>query len=153
MDTIPRYNDLSLLFTDGNPIYKLATQLLGLEEMANLEYIIIKGIKHEDPISEAFRDKKQAVERVIRTFKRGFKRLGPCSEKMAISQTTLLAIWYNFLCPHRALGGTSPVSLSELEKVEGYAHRCHLRDSYKATNSDGEQDRVRRSFLRPYFAS
>ena len=126
VDAISRCEDLSLLFTDGNPIYQLATQLLGLEEMANLEHIIIKGIKNEDPISQAFRDKKQAVERVIRTFKRGFKRLGSCSEKMAISQATLLAIWYNLLRPHRALGGKSPVRIPELEEAEGHARWCRL---------------------------
>lgn len=94
--------------------------------MANLEHIIIKGINNEAPISQGFRDKKQAVERVIRTFKREFKRLGSCSEKMAISQATLLAIWYNFLLPYRALGGKSPVRLSEMEGVGGYAHWCCL---------------------------
>ncbi len=126
MDAISRCEDLSLLFTDGNPIYQLATQLLGLEEMANLEHIIIKRIKDEDLISEAFRDKKQAVERVIRTFKRGVKRLRSCSEKMAIPQATLLAIWYNFLRPHRALGGRSPVHISELEGLHGHTRWCRL---------------------------
>lgn len=123
LDAISRYKDLSLLFTDGNAIYQPATQLLGVEEMANIEHIISKGINNEDSISQGFRDKKQAVERVIRTFKRWFKRLGSCSEKMAISQATLLSIWYNFLRPHRALGGKSPVRLSEME---GHARWCRL---------------------------
>lgn len=110
------------LVTDGLPsydsaivAYNTAATKIGGTDILKKRTVI--GLKNLDPESETYREYKQLVERLNRTYKfhtrprAGFKDFdGACS------LTTLFVAYYNFMRPHGSLNKKPPV---ELECLKG----------------------------------
>ena len=81
----------------------------------------VVGLENNDDVSEEYRQCKQLVERLNRTYKfhtrprNGFKDLDG-----ATALTTLFVAYYNHLRPHSQLKGDVPVPLAELAGTEIY---------------------------------
>ena len=81
----------------------------------------VAGLENNDDVSEEYRQCKQLVERLNRTYKfhtrprNGFKDLDG-----ATALTTLFVAYYNHLRPHSQLKGGVPVPLAELAGTEIY---------------------------------
>ena len=59
------------------------------------------GLTNEDPVSEEFRQVKQVVERLNRTFKSSYRvTCGYKSDEGALYGFSLWVAYYNFLRPH-----------------------------------------------------
>lgn len=122
--------------SDGNPIYQLALQFLALRQIAQPNHRIVKGLENEDLISELYRPEKEAVERLIRTFKHRYHNThGFKSKRGAITFTTLFGIWYNFLRPHMATKGKPPIEL-----VDTSQHLAKQWNDLIEIASDSEQN-------------
>jgi putative transposase len=110
------------LITDGLPSYDsavVAYNTAAIEKGGSniLTKRTVIGLKNLDPESETYREYKQLVERLNRTYKfhtrprAGFKDFdGACA------LTTLFVVYYNFMRPHGSLGRKPPV---ELECLKG----------------------------------
>lgn len=110
------------LVTDGLPSYDsavVAYNTAAIKESGSsiLAKRTVIGLQNLDPESEAYREYKQLVERLNRTYKfhtrprAGFKDFdGACA------LTTLFVVYYNFMRPHGKLGKKPPV---ELECLKG----------------------------------
>jgi transposase-like protein len=114
------------LVTDGLPSYDSAVVAYNTEAVAKggsdiLTKRTVIGLQNLDPESEAYREYKQLVERLNRTYKfhtrprAGFKDFdGACA------LTTLFVVYYNFMRPHGSLGHKPPVELECLKGKELY---------------------------------
>ena len=114
------------LITDGLPSYDSAIVAYnteatkdGSEEILTKRTVI--GLQNLDPESETYREYKQLVERLNRTYKfhtrprAGFKDFdGACA------LTTLFVVYYNFMRPHGSLGHKPPVELACLKGKKLY---------------------------------
>ena len=105
--------------SDGNPSYDAAALYLnfGLEKPILKRYSVI-GLKNEDKESTEFREYKQLIERLNRTYKfhtrqrSGFKNFNG-----ATALTVLFVTHYNFLRPHSALKYRTPRHIKELDGI------------------------------------
>ena len=105
--------------SDGNPSYDAAALYLnfGLEKPILKRYSVI-GLKNEDEESTEFREYKQLIERLNRTYKfhtrqrSGFKNFNG-----ATALTVLFVTHYNFLRPHSALKYKTPRHIKELDAI------------------------------------
>jgi transposase-like protein len=114
-DDSKKYPDL---VTDGNPSYDAAVMayndLLSTGDNKLTKRTVI-GLQNLDKESSEYRGFKQLVERLNRTYKyhtrprAGFKKFDG-----AVALTTLFVAFYNFMRPHTARMGYSPVSLESL---------------------------------------
>ncbi len=116
-----------VLVGDGNPSYDAAVNAVNTDtdgrplpaEQRKVERRKVIGLKNEDDESGAFRDFKQIIERVNRTYRYHTRsRSGHKSLNGAVALTALFVAYYNFLRPHRELGGQAPVPLPEIEEIE-----------------------------------
>ena len=118
--------DAGELVTDGLPSYDSAVVAYNTAAIkAAGEAVITKhtviGLQDLDPESEAYREFKQLVERLNRTYKfhtrprAGFKNFDG-----AVALTTLFVAYYNFMRPHGSLKGETPVKLSCLKGKKLY---------------------------------
>jgi len=109
------------LVTDGLPSYDSAVVAYNTAAVkAAGENVLTKrtviGLRDLDPESETYREFKQLVERLNRTYKfhtrprAGFKNFDG-----AVALTTLFVAFYNFMRPHGSLNGSAPVELSCLK--------------------------------------
>jgi putative transposase len=109
------------LVTDGLPSYDSAVVAYNTAAIrASGEEVLTKrtviGLQDLDPESEAYREFKQLVERLNRTYKfhtrprAGFKNFDG-----AVALTTLFVAHYNFMRPHGRLNDEVPVELSCLK--------------------------------------
>lgn len=107
------------LITDGNPSYDSAVMAYNkhLEEDHMLKKNTVIGLQNIDKESAKYREFKQLIERLNRTYKyhtrprAGFKSFGG-----AVALTTLFVAYYNFMRPHMALKNNVPVKLDCLKK-------------------------------------
>lgn len=118
--------DTGELITDGLPSYDSAvtaynTAAIKDSGTAILDKRTVIGLKNLDPESETYREYKQLVERLNRTYKfhtrprAGFKDFdGACA------LTTLFVVYYNFMRPHGYLKRKPPVELDCLKRKELY---------------------------------
>ena len=109
------------LITDGLPSYDSAvvaynTAAVKENNMSVLTKRTVIGLRNLDPESETYREYKQLVERLNRTYKfhtrprAGFKDFdGACA------LTTLFVAYYNFMRPHGSLKRRPPVELECLK--------------------------------------
>ena len=114
------------LVTDGLPSYDSAVAAYNTEAIKNNHFSVINkhtviGLRNLDTESETYREYKQLVERLNRTYKfhtrprAGFKEFdGACA------LTTLFVAYYNFMRPHQSLGRKPPVELECLKGKELY---------------------------------
>ncbi len=107
------------LITDGNPSYAAALHFLNENRKTKIKHIKVIGLENKDEVSEEYREFKQIIERLNRTYKHhvrpsaGFK-----SDNGAIALTTLFVTHYNFLRPHSTLRFKVPVKIPELDKID-----------------------------------
>jgi putative transposase len=118
--------DTGELITDGLPSYDSAvtaynTAAVEANNMSVLTKRTVIGLKNLDPESETYREYKQLVERLNRTYKfhtrprAGFKDFdGACA------LTTLFVAYYNFMRPHGSLKNRPPVELKCLKDKKLY---------------------------------
>lgn len=108
------------LITDGNRSYDAAVMAynnLITNDSNKLKKRTVIGLKNLDPESGEYRNFKQLVERLNRTYKyqtrprAGFKTFGG-----AVALTTLFVAFYNFMRPHSALNKSTPVCLDVLKE-------------------------------------
>ena len=112
--------------TDGLPSYGSAVAAYNTEAIKENNFSVISkhtviGLQNRDTESETYREYKQLVERLNRTYKfhtrprAGFKDFdGACA------LTTLFVAYYNFMRPHQSLGRKPPVELECLKGKELY---------------------------------
>ena len=109
------------MVTDGLPSYDSAVVAYNTAAIkASGEEVLTKrtviGLQNLDPESETYREFKQLVERLNRTYKfhtrprAGFKNFDG-----AVALTTLFVAYYNFMRPHGSLKGEAPVNLACLK--------------------------------------
>jgi len=106
---------------DGNPSYDAAIHAYNEAAAADARKIVrrlVIGLENLDPESEQYRAYKELIERLNRTYKfhtrarSGFKNVTG-----AVCLTALFVVWYNYLRPHGALGGRTPIHVPELHQV------------------------------------
>lgn len=109
---------------DGNPAYDAAVHVINAGPDGRplpqpvLQRRTVIGLTNEDDESEQFREFKQLIERLNRTYKFHTRaRAGFKSRKGAIALTALFVAYYNFLRPHGALGGEVPVPVAEFDRI------------------------------------
>ena len=126
-----------LLVTDGNPIYQLAVLFLA-QHGQHLDHRQVIGLTNEDPQSAQYRPLKQAIERLMRTYKQRASRThGFQAAQGAEVFTTLFVVWYNFLRPHQALGGKPPIELQELQGLQTATQKwCRLLERAQDLTTD-----------------
>ena len=121
----PRCENAELV-TDGLPSYDSAVVAYNAEAMKHghmtlLDKHTVIGLRNLDRESETYREYKQLVERLNRTYKfhtrprAGFKNFDG-----AAALTTLFVAYYNFMRPHGALKGRPPVELECLQRKTLY---------------------------------
>lgn len=109
------------LITDGLPSYDSAvvaynTAAVKANNMSVLTKRTVIGLRNLDTESETYREYKQLVERLNRTYKfhtrprAGFKEFDG-----AVALTTLFVAYYNFMRPHGSLKRRPPVELECLK--------------------------------------
>lgn len=112
------------LITDGNPSYDNAVMLYNQAAKKDplTKYTVI-GLENLDEESREYRQFKQIVERLNRTYKfhtrprSGFKTFSG-----AVVLTVLFVAFYNFMRPHSGRNGSPPVVLEELANTNTYQH-------------------------------
>jgi len=114
------------LVTDGLPSYDSAVVAYNTEAMKHGHLTVLNkrtviGLRNLDTESETYREYKQLVERLNRTYKfhtrprAGFKDFdGACAH------TTLFVAYYNFMRPHASLDKRPPVELECLKGKSRY---------------------------------
>ena len=115
-----------VLVGDGNPAYDAAANAVNSDpdgiplppQQRKLERRTAIGLRNDDEESRQFRVFKQLIERVNRTYRYHTRsRSGHKSTNGARALTTLFVAHYNFLRPHKTLGGRPPLHLPELDGV------------------------------------
>jgi putative transposase len=113
---------ISQLVTDGNPSYDAAVMAYneGIpENTSKLDKKTVIGLKNVDKESTEYRQFKQLIERLNRTYKYHTRpRAGFKSFDGACALTTLFVAFYNFMRPHSSLNSMTPVSLKCLQGVK-----------------------------------
>ena len=116
-----RNTSIPLLVTDGNPSYDAAVMAYndavrdGTEKLSKKTVI---GLKNMDKESAEYRQFKQLIERLNRTYKYHTRpRAGFKSFDGACALTNLFVAFYNFMRPHASLNRMTPVSLNCLQDV------------------------------------
>jgi putative transposase len=105
------------LITDGNPIYLLAQHFFAGHDI-NFDVTQVIGLTNEDEVSKEYRPLKQIIERLNRTFKGNYRATtGFGSPDGSVAFVTMFTAYFNFLRPHSALEGKTPVILEELESM------------------------------------
>ncbi|MRY42714.1 DDE-type integrase/transposase/recombinase [Clostridium beijerinckii] len=108
--------DLNLI-TDGNPIYLLAQHFFASHSI-KFDVTQVIGLTNKDEISKEYRPLKQIIERLNRTFKGNYRATtGFGSPNGSVAFVTMFVAYFNFLRPHSALEGKTPVILEELESM------------------------------------
>ncbi len=129
--------------TDGNPSYQAALHFLNSQRNKDLSPMLLHpviGLQNLDSESETYREFKQMIERLNRTYKSHTRAAcGFNTSNGACSLTTLFVTHYNFLRPHTALYGTVPIPLAELDDIPTLqAKWCKILDmSIDITSSPG----------------
>jgi transposase-like protein len=119
-------SDFGELVTDGLPAYDSAVVAYNTEAAKETGVEVLTkrtviGLQNLDPESEAYRESKQLVERLNRTYKFHTRpRAGFKDFDGAVALTTLFVAFYNFMRPHGALKGDTPVKLSCLKGQKLY---------------------------------
>lgn len=110
---------------DGNPAYDAAVHFVNAGPdgkplpQPKLRRRTVIGLTNEDHESEQFRALKQLIERLNRTYKFHTRaRAGFKNQQGAVALTALFVAYYNFLRPHGALKGATPIEVPELLKIE-----------------------------------
>lgn len=107
-----------VLVTDGNPSYPAGIHFLNEQRGVSIDHKKVIGLQNLDSESEAYRQFKQLIERLNRTFKYHVKPShGFNSINGAIALVTLFVTHYNFLRPHTSLKWRTPIPLKELEGI------------------------------------
>jgi len=107
------------LITDGNPSYSAAIHFFNQKRKNKIKHIKVIGLENLDEDSTQYREFKQIIERLNRTYKQHVRpSAGFNSDNGAIALTTLFVTHYNFLRPHSSLGFKPPRRLSELERID-----------------------------------
>jgi len=120
--TVPE-NIVIELIGDGNPAYDSAVHVINDEarkqnKVQPLQRRTVIGLKNEDSESAEYRQFKQIIERLNRTYKfhtrsrSGFKDFNG-----AVVLTALFVTHYNFLRPHSTLRYRCPVHLMDLDNI------------------------------------
>lgn len=113
--------DTGELITDGLPSYDSAVTAYNTAAVkANNRSVLTKrtviGLKNLDTESETYREYKQLVERLNRTYKYHTRpRAGFKDFDGACALTTLFVAYYNFMRPHGSLNHHPPVELECLK--------------------------------------
>jgi transposase-like protein len=111
---------LADLVTDANPSYDAAVMAYNAaiaDQDAKLSKRTVIGLKNLDKQSSEYRQFKQMIERLNRTYKYHTRpRAGFKSFDGATALTTLFVAFYNFMRPHSSLKYNPPVSIECLEK-------------------------------------
>lgn len=110
------------LVTDGNPSYDAAVMAYN-EAIDNntgkLSKKTVIGLKNMDKESTEYRQFKQLIERLNRTYKYHTRpRAGFKSFDGACALTTLFVAFYNFMRPHSSLNTMTPVPLKCLQDIK-----------------------------------
>ena len=110
------------LVTDGNPSYDAAVMAYN-EAIPNstgkLSKKTVIGLKNMDKESTEYRQFKQLIERLNRTYKYHTRpRAGFKSFDGACALTTLFVAFYNFMRPHSSLNTMTPVPLNCLQNIK-----------------------------------
>lgn len=109
-----------ILVTDGNPSYPAGIHFLNAQRGNDdsLTHKKVIGLQNLDGESEAYREFKQLIERLNRTFKHHVRPShGFNSVNGAVALVTLFVTHYNFLRPHTSLQWQVPIPLKELEGI------------------------------------
>jgi len=106
--------------TDGNPSYPAGINFINTHsEDKKLKHHKVIGLKNLDIESETYREFKQIIERLNRTYKYHVKpTAGFNSTSGAVALTTLFVTHYNFLRPHQSLDYNVPIPLQQLEIID-----------------------------------
>ena len=114
-------SSLPELVTDGNPSYDAAVMAYNASidnDGSKLSKKTVIGLKNMDKESSEYRQFKQLIERLNRTYKYHTRpRAGFKSFDGATALTTLFVAFYNFMRPHSSLNTMPPVRLNCLEGV------------------------------------
>ncbi len=110
------------LVTDGNPSYDAAVMAYN-DTLRNgtgkLSKKTVIGLKNMDKESTEYRQFKQLIERLNRTYKYHTRpRAGFKSFDGACALTTLFVAFYNLMRPHTSLNKMTPVSLNCLQDID-----------------------------------
>jgi len=112
--SVPENSHELKLIVDGNPIYLLAQQFFA-EHKIHFDIKQVIGLTNKDDTSKEYRPLKNVIERVNRAYKTNIRHFfGFGSLTGAQAFTTLFVTFFNFLRPHSALDGKSPVMIEEL---------------------------------------
>jgi transposase-like protein len=110
------------LVTDGNPSYDSAVMAYNKDvsdSKGKLAKKTVIGLKNMDKESTEYRQFKQLIERLNRTYKYHTRpRAGFKSFDGACALTTLFVAFYNFMRPHSSLNRMAPVSLECLRDIK-----------------------------------
>ena len=110
----------NMLVIDGNPSYQAAAHFIN--QLLGKDTIILKkviGLKNLDDESAEYREHKQIIERLNRTFKYHTQsQNGFASRNGAISKLVCFVTYYNFIRPHSSLNYKVPVELDELSNID-----------------------------------
>ena len=120
--TVPE-NVTTELVGDGNPAYDAATHAINHPAMLQkttlpLERRTVIGLTNDDEESTKYRQFKQIIERLNRTYK--FHTRARCGFKDfngAVALTVLFVTHYNFLRTHSSLRYKCPVPLDDLDNI------------------------------------
>jgi hypothetical protein len=132
--TAPGGRTTHLVF-DGLGAYPAGVHFLNADRKKNnlppaFTFNQVFGLENLDDQSSQWRPFKQLIERLNRTYR--FHTRAACgfdSLNGALVLTVLFTTYYNFLRPHRSLGGDVPVHLDELDGVPTLQARwCKLLD-------------------------
>ena len=119
----PGYNpSIPQLVTDGNPAYDSAVMAYNdviRNSPGKLSKKTVIGLKNMDRESAEYRQFKQLIERLNRTYKYHTRpRAGFKSFDGACALTTLFVAFYNFMRPHSSLNRMTPLSLKCLQDLK-----------------------------------
>lgn len=106
--------------TDGNPSYSAAILFLNKirkrKKQKKIQHKKVIGLQNLDQESTEYREFKQIIERLNRTYKFHLRSAdGFNSSNGAMTLTTLFVSYYNFLRPHSALGYKEPIYIYDLQ--------------------------------------
>lgn len=107
------------LITDGNPSYPSGLLYINENRENRIGHIKVIGLENLDEESTEYRNFKQLIERLNRTYKQHSRPLaGFSSFNGAVTLTTLFVTHYNFLRSHQSLNYKKPVEIEELEGID-----------------------------------
>jgi transposase-like protein len=115
-----------VLVGDGNGSYDAAVNAINTDAdgmplpagQRKVERRTVIGLRNDDEESRQFRPFKQLIERLNRTYRYHTRsRSGHKNLNAAMALTTLFVAHYNFLRPHGALRGRTPLHLPELDGI------------------------------------